>query len=288
MRVFSTGFEPGEGYDQNRTLIGQLGWVGSAPAGCLGNGLLDAPPNQWAFIGFVSVCEEDGGLNLWQPLNYSPLGAGKPIVTFRVVMAVVDSQNGFYDCFRWSVYSTNRQRLFTLDFDNVDLTVNYQLEGGAQFMPTGREFRNGEAMELEVEMDFARNRWRAALDGTPLIADQPVTRGTAPLHLDHIDAVWVHGTLFAPGDNYMVFDDYSVTARAAPVKPRLTPLGFAGGRFLLRVEGDSGADYAIEASTTLADWTAIATNRATAGSFLFLDESAPARQRRFYRAFLVP
>ena len=286
--VFSTGFEPEEGYDQNFTLSGQAGWVSDLPSNCQGNGLLDEPPNQWAFIGFATACDDETGLNVWRPLDFSPLGAAKPLVKFRVTIAIIDSQNGFYDCFRWSVYSTNRQRLFTLDFDNLDLSVNYLLENSTTFISTGRRFPNDETMELEVEMDFTANRWHASLSGLSLVTNQPITQANVPLHLGSIDAVWVHGVPSAPGDNYMLFDNYSVTAQAPPVKPLLLPLGFVTAQFLLRVEGENDGNYAVETSTNLSQWTAIGTNRATGGSFLFLDSGASSHPHRFYRARLVP
>jgi hypothetical protein len=249
---------------------------------------VDEPPNQWAYIGSFPLCPGQSDLSIWPPLNFSPLGAGRTGVKFAVTMAIIDSTTNRYDCFRWSFYSTNNQRLFTIDFDNADFRINYWLEDGTNFVSTGRFFTNGVIMDLQVEMDFAQNRWRAFLDGSVLATNQPITRGNVPLHLDHIAAMWAYGNPSAPGDNFMLFDNYSVTASGPGQPPRLTPLGLLAGQFLLRAFGEPGCKYAVEVSTNLQQWTAIKTNTATDGSFDFLDSGSVGRSQRFYRARLVP
>lgn len=91
----------------------------------------------------------------------------------------------------------------------------------------------------------------------------------------------------------MVFDNYTVTAEAlppaAPPAPRLTLLGRTpDGQASLRLAGQNGSKFAIEASTNLLHWTALKTNVVLDGSFDHVDSGAPAFSRRLYRARWVP
>src|SRR5439155_22043230 len=99
-----------------------------------------------------------------------PIAAGKPAVRFAVSMAIFDSTNGVYDCFRWSVYNIRGERLFTIDFDNFYTNINYILDDDVP-VPTGLSFEladvsgNKGILNLEVTMNFASNRWSASLTG---------------------------------------------------------------------------------------------------------------------------
>jgi hypothetical protein len=69
----------------------------------------------------------------------------------------------------------------------------------------------------------------------------------------------------------------------------MTLLGRAGnGQTSLRLTGQNGSKFAIEASTNLVNWTALNTNLVTDGSFDHVDTGAPAFTRRLYRARWVP
>jgi len=87
----------------------------------------------------------------------------------------------------------------------------------------------------------------------------------------------------------MVFDDYQVIAEVAPVEPfRLESLGaLPGVGSVLRLHGQPGQRYAIEATADFAHWTALKTNEATDGSFDYFDPGSPAQPMRFYRGRLV-
>src|ERR1700722_19334750 len=59
----------------------------------------------------------------------------------------------------------------------------------------------------------------------------------------------------------------------------------SGGKFQLKLQGQSSQVYEIQASTDLKSWTAIATNQASAtGSLSFADSRANRFSSRFYRA----
>jgi hypothetical protein len=290
--IYSTGFEPSEGFDDRFALVGQGAWVGTDSNG---NGIVTnffAAQGQQAYVGFFPLTNTGGTLSVWRPLNFDPVAAGKPVVKFSVAMAIFDSTNAVYDYFRWSVYNAdpNPVRLFSIEFDNSTLDINYALEDG-EIASAGRSFTNDVGFALEVTMDFASNLWSATLDGAGLVSSKPIRTTGAALTLGDIDAVWIYGSpTNAPGNNFMVFDDYEVTAEAAPARPfQLGTLGLLpNGSFLLRLTGEQGRNYAIEASTNLLSWTSIKTNNATDGTFDFVDSSATGLPRRFYRARFVP
>lgn len=99
-------------------------------------------------------------------------------------------------------------------------------------------------------------------DGLPLIADA----ASNPL---------------APETTFL----FTTGTNSAPAAaPQLTqPTRLVDGRFRITVLGESNRTYAVQASTNLTNWTALATNIAFHGSFNFTDTNAPALPRRFYR-----
>ena len=296
--LYSTGFEPVDGFDINFPLADQAGWIGLGSDNLpeyRGNGIVTnfiEGNGQHAYIGYSPLSGTNDTLNVWRPLNYDPIAAGTAVVRFSVSMAIFDSTNRVYDCFRWSVYNnaSGGQRLFSIDFDNSTLGINYLLADG-DFVPTGFTFTPGGEYDLEVIMDFADNRWSAMLNGVLFVSAKPITTIGATLTLGDIDAVWVYGPYTnAPGNNFMVFDNYRVTAEAAaPLPFQLEGFGRdANGNFSLRLTGEPGRQYAIEATTDFAGWSALKTNSVgTDGTLDFVDTTAVNYSRSFYRARLV-
>lgn len=288
--VFFTRFELAEGYTTNAALIGQNGWTN---AGSGGNGILTdfiSGEGQQAYIGFAAPNPGDDQLEVWRPVNFDPLAAGLPLVKFSVLMNVVDSSNNNYDNFRWSVYNAQGNRLFALDFDNFYTNVSYRLDGTNTFIPTGVYFAPNSNYTLSVTMDFAANRWSATLGSALIATNQPITTVAAPLNLGDIDAAWLVYATNAPGNNYLLFDNYQITAEAFPMPPaQLQFLGRTGeGWALLRVSGQNGSRWALDATTNLVHWTALKTNTISGAYFDHVDTTAPGFPRRFYRTRLVP
>lgn len=285
MRVlYETRFEKSEGYDEELTLIGQGGWVGF---GSGGNGLVsDFFPGegQNAFIGFVAPTNNGDFLNVWRPVNYTPGPTNPPRVHFTVLMSIEDSSaRANRDDFRWSVYNVAGERLFSLDFDNDSLGINYLLDDG-RFVATGRSFTNAVPYLLDVRIDFSTNRWSASLGGVGLVTNLPVTTQGAVLDFGDVDAVWAIRTPGSPGDNFMVFDNYRVEAESTIAAPaRLEPLGkLPPNGFVVRCLGPTGVTYVLQASTNLTTWLPLKTNTIPVdGYFDHVDQTGGAR--RFYR-----
>lgn len=286
--LYSTGFEPAEGFQPGLTLVGQGGWIGSAS---WGSGLVSnvfAGGGQQAFVGFSAPTNTGGVLNVWRPLDHSPGGTNPPVVTFSARLAVIDStQSGpSRDRFRWSVYNRATQRLCALEFDNDTLQLNYALDDGAGWRDTGLTFTNSALYELELRLDFGANRWAASLTGVTVVTNQPLTTVTNALDLGDIDAVWELTNPGVPGDNYLVFDDFKVAASGGtpPAPATLEAIQYLPpSGFLLRVTGRPGVSYVVEGTTNLVAWTALKTNASPDGVFEYLDATG-GRPWRFYRA----
>lgn len=288
--IFTTRFEATEGYSTATNLVGQNGWLGF---GSGGNGLVSdyfTNQGQQAYIGYFAPNSGDDQLVVWRPINFSPIPTNVSLVQFSVLMSIVDSFNTNYDNFYWSVYNAEGDRLFTLDFDNYDLGIYYALDGTNEFVWTEKTFTNDDPKTLVISLDFAQNAWAATLEGVLLATNQPITTTGVPRNLGDVDAVWVVYDAANPGDNYMLFDNYQITAEIMlPLAPHLQNFHRDDdGQFRLRVVGQSGARFAIDATTNLSQWTALKTNVITDGYFDYVDSSAPALARRFYRARWVP
>ena len=170
--IYETGFEAAQGFSTSLPLAGQGGWqeLGSGVNGIV-NGIFPGSGQQ-AYLGVASFGDDSF---LWRSLNFTPQTSSRPVVRFSVLMGIVDSSNFAYDSFDWSVYNISGQRLFSLDFDNFDLSIYYWLDDGTGYHSTGGSFENGPIYELVITMDFARNRWIASLDGKSMIAELPIT-----------------------------------------------------------------------------------------------------------------
>ena len=281
--LYRTGFEVSEGYSPrlDLDLAGQNGWLSD---GSGGNGIVTnffSRGGRQAYIGYAPPNQGDSNLFLYQPINQTLARA-----QFSVTMSIIDSTTNNYDDFYWAVYNQDIHQFFTLDFDNAELRVYYWLDDTNSRTWSGLSFTNGIEYPLTIDIDFAQNRWSATFNGTLLATNKPVTTVGAKLNLGDIDAGWGVYIPTAPGDNYMVFDDYTI-AGLVPA-PQLTMLGRVGGGTALRLYGQSDTMFAIDASTNLASWTALKTNITTAGSFDLIDDRATAFTRRYYRGRWVP
>lgn len=284
--LYRTEFEFSEGYRTAFELAGQNNWI-SAGAG--GNGIITnafAGQGQQAFIGFNPPTGGNSYVTLFRPLDFSPLESGLPIVRFKVQMSIIDSTTGGRDSFRWSVYTTNGARLLTLDFDNQTLGISYLLEGGTNYTSLTNTFANDITYTLELILNFQRNRWSAWFGNQEIISLQPITTRNTPLSLGDIDAVYFVNNAASPGNNYMIFDDYTVSVEPiANTQPLLQPVGYDTQRlFTFRAFVEPLVRNTIEFSTDLRQWQTLQTHAAPDPYFEFRDTSAiPGAPARFYR-----
>lgn len=289
--VYATRFETTEGFSPSMDLTGQGGWSG---IGSGGNGIVSnffEGYGQQAYIGFSPPSSGFTSLGLWKPLTFDSSNAS--VMRFTVDMSLIDSSTTNRDEFYWAVYNRAGQRLFALLFDNKDLSIWHELDNNTLYN-TGWSFVNGDSTNgfytLDVSMSFSSNRWSAFLNGTKIVTNQLITTKGATLNFGDVDVEWWLSISNKPGDNYLLFDNYAITAEPLPaVIPSLQPPVAAGaGQQLLRVYGKNNVQYALEASTNLVTWTPLKTNIVTGGFFDHLDTGAAALKQRFYRARWVP
>jgi hypothetical protein len=286
--IYTTGFERTEGYDDQFTVSGQNGWV-IFPTNALSNGLLTnvfEGYGQQAFLGFGAPPGTNEFVTIWQPINFVPDKTVQPVVKFSVLMAITPSTaNTNNDSFRWSAYDTNAVRYFSLEFRTSNYQVFYALDDTAGLVSTGTFFTNNSLYELVITMNFARNLWNASLNNMVVVNAKPITTQGTPMHLGDIDAVWAIRNPGFPGDNYMIFDDYRLTAEVGTsTAPTLEVISrLENGQFLLRLYGEPQVRYSIDATSNFIDWTPVRTNSSPDGVFEFLDTSAANFDYRFYR-----
>lgn len=286
--IYQTGFEASEGFSGKFTLAGQGLWT---RFGSGGNGIVTnyfEGLGQQAYIGAVAPTSPDDSLSVYVPIHFKPDPRRKEVVTFSVLMAVMDSSTTNRDDFRWSAYNSKGQRLFSLDFDNHQLLVSYGLDDGKGFISTGTQFTNDSLYEITIQMNFDRNLWSASANGLSLVNALPMTtKFDTVLDLADIDAVWLPRDPQKPGDNYLLFDNYRIAVENLDVVPPLLEAvsRLPDGKFLLRLVGEPGIQYQIQGSTDFKVWdtlqTAVAPNN---GILDFLDVEAARSSQRFYRA----
>jgi hypothetical protein len=296
--LFETGFERFEGYDPSRDLVdasgrGQNGWmsVGHGGNGLLTNLVTDLD-GQYAYIGYQGPTNADTSVNLFRPIQLVPDTHSMPVVVFQVAFSVRDESPSpaAADDFRWSAYTPNDQRLFTLDFHGPDQSINYALDDAKGFIGTGYQFEYGVVYRLEITMSFGRNRWSASLNGTPVAYELPLSTRLKTLALGSVDAVWAANPKGTWDDNYMLFDDYRITAYPAnAVAPLMELTGVdAKGQARLNVWGEPEVRYRIQSSNDLLIWTDRDLVTATAPDGLAAWTDTQPTATRYYRAIALP
>ena len=287
--VYYTGFESEQDYDVEFTLIDQDGWLGEGNGG---NGLMDnyfEDMGQQAYIGYWPP-EEATELftSLWRPVE--GIGPEETRITVTMLMMIVDSTNDQRDDFQWILYNDNVRRLMTLDFDNETRNINYALDDDV-FLPTEYGFEHEAVYELKFVMDFASNSWTVSVGEEVLVDSKKLTTTGAALTFGDLGPSWIIRNPEAPGDNYMVFDEYRITAEIRDEIPETPPtLEWAGslinGRAKLRLGGNATTNYTVEASDDLKNWTSIETTKLEDTWKEVLIDTRGHTQR-FYRARTV-
>lgn len=290
--LYQTGFESAEGFSGTHSLSGQAGWMsfGSGGNGIVTNYFADG--GQQAWMGASPPSGTDDSLSLLHPVAFTPSPGRSEVVTFSVVMAIMDSTTTNRDDFRWSIYNSQGNRLFSLDFDNSTLGVSYGLDDNKGFIDTGVGFTNSSIYELSISLNFARNLWSASANGLALVTGKPITTQlNTRLDLADIDAVWLPRDLKTPGDNYLLFDDYSVVLQHLDSIPPVLQFvnRLTDGQVVLKLSGEPNLHYTFEATTDLKTWTPIQKLLTPDnGIVLCLDPGAAGFPTRIYRAYQSP
>lgn len=290
--LYSTGFEANEGFDPQFTLAGQNAWKSE---GTGGNGLLTEAftgYGQQAYIGRFAPTDRNDLTSVWKPINYNPVPAGVRIVKFSVLLRFVPSASGGQDDFRWSIYNSDGVRLFSLDFETRSGIISYLLQD-ATFRDTGWtfDFLPDGVYQLVVWMDFSRNHWTAFLNDALLVHAQKIAQQDSRLTFGDADAVWSVRDINAPGDNYMIFDEYIVTAEDAEgIPPVLEPMALSTAGFSqVRLLGQAGVRYAIDVTSDFKQWFSLGEDYLGSAThdLILEDTTAEGQPVSFYSARVV-
>ena len=282
--VHQDNFEMASGFDPAFELSGQGGWTSE---GSGGNGILDgafSTGGQQAYIGFYPPTQQtDQFTATWVPINYEPLVQNKPLVIFTTDILIRDSDTGGRDDFRWTIYNKDVQHLFTLAFDNSTFNVCYALNDGNELQPTSWSFVNEEIYSLTISMDFENNLWSAYLGSTEVVSGKQISTNESALTLGDINAGWFILDTNNPGNNFMLFDNYTITAMERPApEPAINILSRSSSESLVRITGTPGKDYTLQYSTDLKNWITLGNWLSPTGQLDVTDpvETSPM----FYRA----
>lgn len=282
--LYQTGFERTEGYDPEFTLAEQQGWVSE---GTGGNGLLVdvfAGMGQQAYIGYHPPTDTNDFTSVWKPLNITNLPPGQSIVRFSVVMQLVQSTGGGDDDFRWSVYSAAGNRLFSIDFETSTRNISY-ISSDGQYHATGLRFDFEGVYDLVIWLNFERNIWTALLNDRVIANAVEISPSAADRTLGDVDAVWFIRNITGIGNNYMLFDDYRISAETVAAIPAvLEPLAInPAGHFTFFVHAEPGRTYSVDVTTDFQEWFSLGTFENPQGTFQFEDTTSKGETRSFYR-----
>ena len=224
--LYNTSFDAAEGYTTKAPLVGQRGWRsvlaadGSVITG--GNGVLanQFPSlDQQGYVGLTPLSNQAASLQVYQDLGYS-FTADNPVVSFSALVKIAPSTNGHYDRFSFTAdraagngaAAQAAGKYFSLIFDNATGKILYQLNDGNAPVDTGVTFSTNVAYSLQMSLDFLNNAWGATLNGATLVNGAFIDTQAYPTALTRISADWTVANPANPGDNFLVFDQYSVTA----------------------------------------------------------------------------
>ena len=313
---FTAGFD---------TIAGTDGWTGSASHSGLKFSGVDAEGTHGisgignaAFIGGNSMVLNPSisrTVNVRRAMTKDPVALGQEVVLFYVNLGIKDSTaSGISvkrDNFEFAFYNQTGQLLAFLQFDNSTLSsaggdpvrrILRSSWSGTQFakVETGATFFHDVLMGLQIRINFRTNRWSAVLDDVELFSDEVFYAGNVTKNLGLVAAQLqivgtgtVSGTFQqgpAPGDNYMLFDDFAL--RMDAVSPpvilsqeriretgafKLSWLTEALYRYQVQYVDDIGEAW----KSDLAGSALTAT--ATGTSPVFTDNTSSGKTRRYYR-----
>ena len=254
-----------------------------------------------AFLGFAPPTippTSPPTVSVFRPLNYDPIAQGRPMIQFEALIAIADSRDDpdtpaideslRRDRFLVTVYNLDGEPLASVIYDNRLSTFGLWRNDGASSTDSELEFIVEEPQFLLIRIDFESNSWSAFLDGIPVFTDAEFNASGKARNLGTIAAEWTLSNRLAPGDNWMLFDDWIVEAKRKPTEPfrirkiEITPDNLAQ----LTYAADEGFTYRIEQSIDLKSWSELPNSPVTATAndpaAIHIDPT-PADGTRFYR-----
>ena len=283
--LYSTDFEPTTPtvfVAGNTALSGKDGWVVSASGQSAG--VASAQPvygidsnivpglGQTAFIGFNTPTAVSSLYSAFRPAPYSPAltgDTGNSIIRFSATIGLTKSTTTFNDTFRISFYNnginndgTARAVLGSIEFPTNTGTSSsngniYRGDSTTTTSNTGVEIVYGEAQELLVVINYQTNRWSASWGDSPLFVDavfrNPSNAAARPLTFGMVAVQWAITTAGSPGNNWMLFDDWNVSAEPL-AQMSIGKIESVTNHATLTWSTEIGYSYRVEYSTDLTTW----------------------------------
>lgn len=307
--TYFTGFESPPFVVGDDKIAGTDGWTGSH-AGLKLHGILSETSHGVLQLGNAAVlggnqqiiASTNKSVYVRRAVNLDPLALNQEVVTFRVACGVKDSTTSLRrDNFEFLIYNANAtpQLLGGIQFDNTTLDTYtlkpqrllYRLSWNGttfQYLNTGSTFFPETMEALEYRINFRTNRWSASLGGVPLFQDLTFYTGTSAKTFGSVVVqMKVTNTnplnnYLMPGDNYLLFDGYSVRTDAVATAVEVSRS--RSGQPIVTWNEEAGYSYVLQRSDNLTTWTNVLSRAAsTTADFSHTDASTPVPARRYYR-----
>ena len=305
--AYYTGFETFS--VGNNTITGTDGWVGSYTTSQLHGVMSEAQHGvvglgNAAFIGGFagSFTKSTAGSSVYvrRPVNLDPVALNQEIATFRLSIGIKDSSTTKRDNFEVLVYNQANILLGGLQFDNTTLDTSgnprrliYRLyydtsTSSFRYALTSLTFLPETMERLEYRINFRTNRWSAYLSDLPIFEDLTFYSGGSTRNFGSVMLKMAvtssTSTTILPGDNYVLFDDYSV--RTDAIDPVTAEISTSSGSPAITWNEEAGYSYQLQVSENLSNWTNspdIPWTATAGGTRSYTDPTTPLPERRFYR-----
>jgi hypothetical protein len=312
--AYFTGFESPPFTAGDDTIIGTDSWLGSH-AGMKLHGVMSeaahgvAGIGNAAFIGgyATTITSTSKSVYVRRPVNLDPLALNQEVATFSVVFGIMDSSSTKRDNFEFLIYNNQTpspELLAGVQLDNTTLDTSvtpniprrliYRLSWNAtsgkyEYLLTGYTFLPERLETLQFRINYRTNLWTATLSNVPIFQDVTFYTGTASKNLGSVmvkmGVTNSTTTTILPGDNYLLFDDY--TLRTDALATTLTVSKTDTGAASLTWNEEAGYTYQVEHSSDSKAWQTnlpgSSHKAALTGPATFTDPTTPISSKHFYR-----
>lgn len=280
-------------------LVGVDGWVGTH-AGQTVHGIDDGAAPDLGKTGFLGANRPPSGtelVSIYRPLA-PDVAPATGEVRFNVLFGITSSFSGGDDRFSFSILNSNDEFLAAIVFDTSDANFGVWTDDGVVFNDTGELFFTEYLHVLTANIDLERNVWTADLDGILIFDSIPFTGTNIARNVATVAAEWEIDFVDDPGDNWLLFDDWSLVSLNEPEPVlgeefRINSISIEpdGGR-LLRWSGVNNTLYRVQHSGDGTEWMndlpGSEVSAAETGTTLsFVDRSIVTEGVRYYRVIAI-
>ena len=311
VELYFTDFEDAPTGDDQ--LVGYDRWNGTSQ-GSGSHGINEAAAEgigRSAFIGEKAPQQVPGepppsSVTVLRPVAHDPIASGKPVVHFTAAIGINDSDNVIIpesqpprDLFFITIANGSGKSLASLNYNNTVAGFGLWRDDGVDIHDTGEEFIRNEIQLLFAEIDFSTNTWSVELDGFLVFRNAPLTARTdIDLNLGAMAIVWQRAEQLDWGNNWMLFDDWTISAVDAPLYVIEEPFEIdsvarqANGQTVISWLAQPGYSYYVEYSNDMVNWVADLPDSAKvepAETLVSHTDTTSGNQReRFYRVVRSP